>query len=88
MGFFKTIDDLMADLLGSRDKAILANQEIIKADLLSIKAYLGVPDVRIGATQAELDQLGARIKGETDVVTSFDQSATRPLGPREPPPSG
>lgn len=86
MGFFKTIDDLMQDLLSSRDKAILAELAIVKADLLSIKIYLNVPDIRVGATQAELDALGSRIKTETDVVTSFDQSTTHPFGPPEPPP--
>jgi hypothetical protein len=53
-------------------------QATMQADLLSIKVFLGVPDARIGATQAELDTLSTRITDETAAVQTFDQAVIEP----------
>jgi hypothetical protein len=47
-------------------------RETMQADLLSIKVFLGVPDVRVGATQEQLDAFGKRITDETAVVQQSD----------------
>lgn len=55
-------------------KYILENQQAAAQDLLAIKAYLGVPDPRIGATQDDVNKLGALLKNQTDVVNEFDRT--------------
>ncbi len=57
---------------------IQSAQATMQADLLSIKVFLGVPDARIGATQADLDALSTRITGETTDIQTFDQAVTEP----------
>jgi len=55
-------------------QAMKTVQDGMVADLLSIKAFLGVPDVRLGATQEELNALGARIQETKHKVTQFDEN--------------
>jgi len=43
-------------------------------DLLSIKAFLGIPDARIGATQDQIDALGAAVQAEVKEIEQFDQT--------------
>lgn len=78
-----TISQLIADLLkphhedtSAKLDKVLENQETMKADLLSIKAFFEVPDVRIGATQEQIDALGEKLKQQTDAVKSFDETTT------------
>lgn len=85
--FFELLEELMERLFNSHtpdhkkiDK-ILQNQVTIQADLLSIKVFFGIPDARIGATQEEVDALGTRVQGETEVIQQFDASV------QEPPPN-
>jgi hypothetical protein len=48
-------------------------------DMLEIKAFLGVPDARIGATQEDLDKLAARFKQTTQELVANDLSIPKPL---------
>lgn len=59
-------------------ETIVGQQAILQADLLSIKAFLGVPDLRIGATQEQLDALGQRVQKTVENVAEFDKSTTEP----------
>lgn len=43
-------------------------------DLLAIKAFLGVPDPRIVATQDDVNKLGSLLKKQTDVANEFDRT--------------
>ncbi len=80
---FATLSELLEQLLSDHIENgllgdVLASQKQIEADLLSIKVFLGVPDARIGATEAQLEQLGTRIQGLTTAVQKFDTAATEP----------
>jgi len=92
--FFDLIEELLEKLFKHHTPdpkkldEILNNQEdekvvssAIQADILSIKAFFGIPDARIGATQEQVDALGTRVQGETDTINQFDASV------QEPPPS-
>jgi len=75
----KIIEQSAALLQGQADskaaqETIVAQQAIIQADILSIKAFLGVPDVRIGATQEQVDALGARLQGDVKSAEQFDET--------------
>lgn len=91
------IDAAKIDRILSNQQQILDNQQLIKralsttaGDILSIKAFLGVPDARIVASQEDLDQLGARLQRETAATQEFDNSlnaTTRPTIVSEAPPA-
>lgn len=63
-----------AERIEAKQGTIQATQETMQADLLSIKAFLGVPDVRNVATQEQLDELSARIQKQKEDVQTFDAS--------------
>lgn len=84
---FKTLIQLIEDLFKVYSPAISPQdvkslvQEVqdlrqslktMTDDLLAIKAFLGIPDVRIGATQADLDAFSAKLAKATQTVTAFD----------------
>jgi len=79
--FTAHVDGIQAKLntIIAQNTDIQAAERTMQADLLSIKVFLGVPDARIGATQAELDTLGARVTGVTTDIQAFDQSVTEPI---------
>lgn len=94
------VDSAKIDKLLSNGQTMLANQELIKgalsniidsqksnaADLLAIKAFLGIPDPRILATQKQLDQLGTQLVQETAAVEQFDGSMKAPVTEAPPTP--
>jgi hypothetical protein len=69
------------DAIRQDQAAIKDRQSAMQDDLLSIKAYIGAPDVRFGATQDELDSLAARMKKQTDDVAAFERSVTQTDAP-------
>lgn len=87
--FFELIRILLEDLLTQhidprKIQQILDNQAAAAADLLAIKAYFGIPDPRIGATQDQLDTLGARVASETEAINQFDAGIHPPDPPTQP----
>lgn len=70
---FSSLKDLIDSLFKANAPAISQTDvNTIKEDLLTIKAFLGIPDVRIGATQADLDAFSAKLAKATQTVTAFD----------------
>jgi hypothetical protein len=67
------IKNMLTKLLAAqvRAKAVI---DQTAADMLSIKVFLGLPDVRIVATQKDLDNLGAKLLGDTTTAQKFDQT--------------
>ena len=68
------LNQILEDLqiVKQAQEASAARDETIKADLLSIKAFFGIPDVRLGATQEQLEALSKRITDETAIVKESD----------------
>jgi len=80
--FLDDLKDLIERILdGGSERKDLA---IIKADLLSIKTYFNIPDVRIGATQEQVDALGTKLTAETEAIDKFDAGLQQANSPSPP----
>lgn len=62
----------------NEQEAETSSMKGIRDDILSIKAFLGAPDHRLGATPEQVDALGKKLTSETAAVEQFDASLGKP----------